>query len=85
MIELMGNCENHNLLQIWDEFNTFIEQFGLYKSGGGAFDRSIYNTIYNGEEELQYQTKKSQFAILQPRLSIFGCAHPHRVSFTFID
>jgi hypothetical protein len=68
------------LLQIWDEFNTFIEQFGMYKSGNGSFDRSIYNNLYNGEDQLIYQTKKYQITVNQPRLSIFGCVHPHRVS-----
>ena len=79
MVEEIDKSENHNLFQIWDEFNTFIEQFGLYKSGGGSFDRSIYNTIYNGETEFQYQTKKYQVIVKQPRLSIFACVHPQRV------
>ena len=47
---------NVNLYQIWDKFSTFTEQFGIYKSGGGSFDRSIYNSVYNGEEELSHQT-----------------------------
>lgn len=50
MVEEVNKCENHNIFQIWDEFNTFIEQFGMYKNGGSGFDRSIYNSIYNGEE-----------------------------------
>ena len=83
MVEEVNKCENHNIFQIWDEFNTFIEQFGMYKNGGSGFDRSIYNSIYNGEEELIYQTKKYQYQISQPRLSIFGCVHPQRVSKLF--
>ena len=71
---------NINLFQIWDEFSTFSDQFGMYKSGGGSFDRSIYNTVYNGEEELSHETKKYKINISQPRLSIFGSGHPHRVS-----
>ena len=35
-----------------------FNQFGMYKSGGGSFDRSIYNTVDNGEEELSHETKK---------------------------
>lgn len=71
--------ENENLFQIWDELATFTEQFGMYKSGGSSYDRSIYNNIYNGEEQLIHETKKYKIRIKQPRLSIFGAGHPHRV------
>ena len=71
--------ENVNLFQIWDEFSTFSEQFGMYKGGASSFDRSIYNSVYNGEEELNHETKKYKIKVHQPRLSIFGAGHPHRV------
>jgi hypothetical protein len=81
MCEELAKCPKNNLIQIWDEMNTLAEQWGLYKIGGGSFDRSIFNNIYNGEEELQLQTKKYHLTCSQPRLSIFGCIHPHKVSY----
>ncbi len=71
--------EYGNVLQIWDEFSTLIEQFGLYKSGGGAFDRSIFLTLYNGEPEMSHATKKYKVKITQPRLSIMAAGHPHKL------
>ena len=41
MVEELNEDTNKNLFQIWDEFNTFVEQFGIYKSGAGAFDRGL--------------------------------------------
>ena len=76
--------ENLNLYQIWDELSTFTDQFGMYKGGGASFDRSIYNSIYNGEEQLNHETKKYKIKIKQPRLSIIGAGHPHKVSIFLI-
>ena len=54
MVEELNEDTSKNLFQLWDELNTFVEQFGMYIPGADAFDRSIYNSLYNGEEELQY-------------------------------
>ncbi|CAF1278820.1 unnamed protein product, partial [Didymodactylos carnosus] len=35
------------LFQPWDELNTLISSFGLYRSEKAAYDRSIINTLYN--------------------------------------
>ncbi|CAF1159248.1 unnamed protein product [Didymodactylos carnosus] len=35
------------LFQPWDELNTLISSFGLYRSEKAAYDRIIINTLYN--------------------------------------
>lgn len=76
-----------NLVQYWDEFETLAKSFGLYKggSGGGSFDRSIYLTMYNGEDEFSHTTKSYDCQLLFPRLSIFGAAHPTKIITRFLE
>jgi hypothetical protein len=64
---------------MWDELTTLIKSFGLYKSGGGDYDRSIFLTLYNGPDRLLHQTKKYKINIENPRLSIFAPGHPHKI------
>ncbi len=79
----MRDLENNpNSIQLWDEFATLSESFGLYKGGGGggsAYDKSIFNSIYNGESEIKRSTLKSQTCALEPRLGILAAGHPSRV------
>ncbi|RNA01588.1 hypothetical protein BpHYR1_028691 [Brachionus plicatilis] len=66
----------HSRFQIWDEFSTLISSFGLYKAGGGAYDRTFFLTLHNGPNNLLHSTKKYSFDIDQPRLAIFASSHP---------
>lgn len=63
------------MIQYWDEFSTLINSFGMYKNGSG-FDRSVFLTLYNGEDRYTHQTKSESIAIDKPRLSIFTASHP---------
>ena len=80
---LVRDLENNpNAFQLWDEFATLSESFGLYKGGGGgasAYDKSIFNSIYNGDSEIKRSTIKSQTCASQPRLGILAAGHPSRV------
>lgn len=67
------------LIQFWDEFNTLLATFELYKSGNGAFDRSQFLTLNNGEEYFMNETKSYKIVIDEPRLTIFAAAHPHKI------
>ena len=68
-----------SLVQYWDEFETLAKSFGLYKSGGASFDRSIYNTLYNRAKELTQTTKSNNIKLTNRRLSIFGGGHPMKI------
>lgn len=56
-----------NFVQYWDEFETLAKSFGLYKSGGASFDRTIYLTLYNGESNMIHSTKTNNYRFLNPR------------------
>lgn len=72
------------MIQYRDEFSTLVGTFGMYKNGGSGFDRSIYLTLYNGEDTFSHQTKTLSITIDKPRLSIFSAAHPGYIR-TFLD
>jgi hypothetical protein len=78
LLEVMS--KNKNLYQIWDEFTNLIGSFGIYKPGGGAYDRAFFLSLYNGPKRIEHQTKKYTLNIENPRLSIFSAAHPHKIS-----
>ena len=62
---------NNSLLQCWDEFDTLLASFGLYKGGSGClFDRSLFLTIYNGKD-FQHKAKSYTYDIRKPRLNYF--------------
>lgn len=71
--------ETSNLVQIHDEFNTLCDSFGLYKPGGGSYDRSLMNSIYNGDSTIARTTIKSNVSAKNPRLSIISAGHIHKV------
>ncbi len=69
-------------MQIHDEFNTLADSFGLYKSTGGSgssYDRSLFNSIYNGDAEITRTTIKTSVTASQPRLSIISAGHHHKI------
>ncbi len=80
---LVRDLENNsNSLQLRDEFATLSESFGLYKGGGGggsAYNKSFFNSIYNGESEIKRSTLKSQTCAIEPSLGILDAGHPSRV------
>ena len=55
-----------------------IHDFIKHK-GAASFDRSIYLTLYNGEDDMCHSTKSTDIRLKNPRLSIFGAAHPTRM------
>ena len=61
-----------SILQCWDEFDTLLSSFGLYKSGssGSVFDRSLFLTIYNGKD-FQHKSKSYAYEIKKPRFGNF--------------
>jgi hypothetical protein len=67
------------MMQYWDEFTSLLSSFGMYK-GTGAFDRAQYLTLPNGLDELRHTTKKYKYVVQNPRLSMFGAAHTHRIA-----
>ena len=51
--------DNSNVIQIHDECNTLVDSLDLYKSGGNggsSYDRSLFNSIYNGDPEIKRTT-----------------------------
>ncbi|CAF1001127.1 unnamed protein product [Brachionus calyciflorus] len=70
----------HSRYQIWDELGTLISSFGLYKPGGGGWDRTFFLTLHNGPKNLLHSTKKYSYDIDNPRLSIFASSHPDTIS-----
>jgi hypothetical protein len=51
----------------------------MYKPGSSAFDRALYLTLYNGERKIRHTTKKYDFEIKNPRLSIYAAGHTHKI------
>ena len=63
-------------------FNTLVDSFGLHKSGGSggsSNDRSIFNSIYNGDSEITRTTCKSTVTANNPRLSIISAGHTYKI------
>ena len=55
---------------------------GLYKtggSGGSSYDRSIFNSIYNGDKQITRTTIKSTVVCNNPRLSILAAGHTPKI------
>lgn len=52
---------------------------GLYNKSGGGFERSIINTLSNGSDEFKHDLKSKKYEIDNPRLCIFGAAHPLKI------
>ncbi len=80
LIQELG--DHSNVIQIHDEFNTLVDSLGLYKSGGNggsSYDRSLLNSIYNGDPEIKRTTMKSSVVALNPRLSIIAAGHTFRI------
>lgn len=75
----LNNNRFCNKIQYWDEFNTLISSFGVYKAGGMAFDRSVYLTLYNGEDTHEHMIKSKNVILNRPRLSFYGAAHPQEI------
>lgn len=42
-------------------------------------ERSIINTISNGLSEFKHELMSKQYEIKDPRLSVFGAAHPPKI------
>ncbi len=78
---LMEQLKFHNnQIQFWDELNTLVESFGVFNSGKGAYERSIFNTLANGEEFYEISTiKHDKVAAEKPRITALAAGHPHRV------
>lgn len=57
---LFDDLANHNVLQLWDELATWTSTFGLYKAGGGAYDRSKFLSLYNNSQVIKHQTKSGK-------------------------
>ena len=79
MIEL---GEFSNVVQVHDEFNTLVDSLGLYKSGGSSgssYDRSLFNSLYNGDEEITRTTIKCRVKAKKPRLSIISAGHTYKI------
>ncbi|CAF1413663.1 unnamed protein product [Adineta ricciae] len=64
------------LFQLWDEALTLLQSFGMYKSGGAAYDRSIMCSLYNTSSTVRRQTKGTSMTIQSPVLNITAAAHP---------
>jgi hypothetical protein len=61
-----------SVIQFVDELLRLTSSFGLYKGGaGGSFDRCIFLTLYNGEENFQHKTKGYIYNIKKPRYGFF--------------
>ncbi|CAF1002597.1 unnamed protein product [Didymodactylos carnosus] len=75
---LIGELQKHSsIVQLWDELNTFLYSMGIYKSEKSAYDRSYFNTFFNGENRQRRQTCKNQKGtITKPRLNISAAGHP---------
>ncbi len=77
MFEELSN--QNNLLQPWDELTTYFDGIGTGKYGGGgsgSYEKSILNTLSNGQEFYEYTTKSGgKQTICRPRLSIYGGFH----------
>jgi hypothetical protein len=57
-----------SVIQYHDEFIRLVSSFGLYKGGAGnSFDRCIFLTLYNGEDNFQHKTKGYEYNINRPR------------------
>ena len=57
------------LMQYWDEFQTFLATFGMYKGSSSAgFYRGQILTIYNGKN-FSHMVLAYEFVIQQPRYS----------------
>lgn len=70
------------MLQIHDEFNTLCDSLGLYKAGGAngsSYDRSLFNSIYNGDTEITRTTVKATATAKTPRLSILCAGHTYKI------
>ena len=67
------------LLQMWDEALTLLQSFGMYKSGGAAYDRSIMCSLYNTSSTVRRQTKGASMTIQSPVLNITAAAHPAEI------
>ena len=61
-----------SVIQFVDELLRLTSSCGLYKGGaGGSFDRCIFLTLHNGEENFQHKTKGYIYNIKKPRFGFF--------------
>ena len=74
----LKNTHPH-LLQMWDEALTLLQSFGIYKSRGAAYDRSIMCSLYNTSSTVRRQTKGASMTIHNPVLNISAAAHPAEI------
>ncbi|CAF1509047.1 unnamed protein product, partial [Didymodactylos carnosus] len=62
--------EYHDIIQIWDELNTFTSTMGLYRAEKATYDRSFFNMFFNGEKEKRRQTCRKSRVLKNPKLNI---------------
>ena len=49
--------KNEPLFQGWDELHTLTESWGIYRTGSGAYDKSLFNTLFSSPDMMRRQIK----------------------------
>ena len=67
-----------SVVSFWDESNTFVASFGLYKSGAHAmgYDRSIFLELYNAPNRYYRDLKGERSVLVGPRVNLGLNFHP---------
>ena len=66
-----------SILSLFDEASGFMQSFGLYKSGGSAYDRGIYLELFGARNKFRRDLKSEKTVVTDPRLNISLCGHPN--------
>jgi hypothetical protein len=63
----------------YDEANTLFGSLGRYNQGGAAYDKSIYNSMWNGPKVIKRDLKTGRSNIVGARTQLTVCTHPQFV------
>ena len=57
-----------------------VESFGLFNNGKGTYERSVFNTLANGESHYEMTTiKHGKQSIDEPRITVLAAGHPNTI------
>ncbi len=68
-------------ISFFDESSQFLGSFGRYNGGSVQYERSIYLTLANAQEDFRRDLKTERTSITKPRLNMCLNGHP----FSFIE
>ncbi|CAF3170101.1 unnamed protein product [Rotaria sp. Silwood2] len=71
--------EKRSIIQVFDEFDTFVSCFNRYRTNKAAYYISALNTLWNGPKCYFRQSAESHIKCENPWLSIVIAAHPNAI------